>query len=101
LARVSSLLRLKLECDRLQLAAQTERDSLNDTLRDLFSIVSRNLGASVEDLIDATQLLVSTELTPEQSVHARTVLACSQKLLALTNDLLDIDRVNSEALATE
>ncbi|WP_041548356.1 hypothetical protein [Chamaesiphon minutus] len=89
-ARVASLLRLKLERDRLQLAAQAESDR--------FSAVSRNFGAYIEDVIGATQLLVSTELTAEQSLHASTILECSQKVLALAKDLADTDSDLSPAL---
>jgi two-component system, sensor histidine kinase and response regulator len=92
-ARVSSILRLKLECDRLQLANQ-KLELAAKAQSDRLAIVSHKLGVRLEDSISTTQRLVATELTPEQSTYASTILVDSQILLAGINDLLPIDSLS-------
>jgi two-component system, sensor histidine kinase and response regulator len=92
-ARVSSILRLKLECDRLQLANQ-KLELAAQSQTDRLAIVSHKLGVRLEDSISTTQRLVATELTPEQSTYASTILVDSQILLAGINDLLPIDSLS-------
>jgi CheY-like chemotaxis protein len=94
LARVSSLLRLKLECDRLQFAKE-KLDRAAIDLDERLATASRNLGSHLEDSIGATQLLLNTDLTPEQSTYASTMLVNSEILLAGINDLSAVKLIDN------
>jgi two-component system, sensor histidine kinase and response regulator len=87
LARVASRLRFKQQYDRLQIAKQKLVAK-----GDLMATMTDRIIPPVNDVLDATQRLATTALTPEQQGSVDTVLINSEILLAVVKKLVDIAR---------
>jgi two-component system, sensor histidine kinase and response regulator len=93
LARVSSRLRVKQQYDSLQIANQKL-----SAKGDLLAIMSDRLKIPVGDVLGATQLLATTELTPEQQVFVQTALIHGESLLSVVNELVAVTRTDEGTL---
>jgi two-component system, sensor histidine kinase and response regulator len=88
LARVGSMLRIKRSYDNLQLA----KEKLELTAKakgDFLTAISHKIITPIDGVLNVTQLLATTELTPEQYGYVRTAQINSEMLLTAFHDLLD------------
>jgi two-component system, sensor histidine kinase and response regulator len=87
MARVALMLRIKQQHDRLQLAHQ--KLELADRVRDdLLTRIGDDTIAPINTMLEITQLLATTELTPAQFKHVETVRVNGEKLLTVVNNIL-------------
>jgi two-component system, sensor histidine kinase and response regulator len=91
LARVASMLRIKRQYDGLQIAQQ-KLDLAAQAQGELLAMITNEMTAPINRVLEVTQLLATTKLCPIQHEHVETARANSEKLLTAVNNILDFSR---------
>ena len=91
IARVASMLRIKRHYDRLQIAQQ-KLDLAAQAQGDLLAMITNEMMAPINRVLEVTHLLATTELCPIQHEHVQTVRANGEKLLTAVNNISDFSR---------
>ena len=65
------------------------------------AVMSHEFRTPMTGILGMTELLLDSGLTPEQREYAEIVYSCGNHLLALTNDSLDLARIEAERLRFE
>src|SRR5438876_1200985 len=66
-----------------------------------FRASGRNTRTSMNGILGMTQLLLETELNPEQREQAETVKQSADALLSIVNDILDFSKIEAGKLNLE
>jgi two-component system, sensor histidine kinase and response regulator len=91
MARIDSRIRMKQQYESLQLT-KNRLELAYETQGELLTQISHKIRTPINNVLDVTQLVVSTGLTPSQQRYTRTLLENGEILLTLANDLLAFDR---------
>ncbi len=106
-ARASAMLRIKQQHDLLQTAlaetqAAKEAAELAAKVKsDFLAMMSHEIRTPINGVLGVTQLLSTTQLTPEQQKYVNTAQISGEMLLATINDILDFSKIESGQLALE
>jgi signal transduction histidine kinase/HPt (histidine-containing phosphotransfer) domain-containing protein len=106
-ARVHSMLRIKQQHDRLQLAIseiQQAKDTAELAVRtksDFLAMMSHEIRTPINGVLGVMQLLSTTQLTPEQERYVNNAQISGETLLSVVNDILDFSKIESGKLALE
>lgn len=93
LARVQSLLQLREAYDKLAVRRVLESERAR---REFVAVVSHELRSPIATILGFTELLLDREqLSPEGRAFAETISLETQRLSDLTNDFLDIEKLES------
>jgi signal transduction histidine kinase/CheY-like chemotaxis protein len=83
-----------------RILAETIREA--NQAKDLFlANMSHEIRTPLNGIVGFTQLLKSTELTPDQAEFISVIESSSDNLLAIVNDILDLSKINADKIELE
>ena len=91
-SRVASIVRLKRECDRLQIAKET-LELVAQERSDRLAMLADRIQTPLSEIMSIASALATTDLTPEQDRYASTIQSTSELLLTQIDELCAASKI--------
>ena len=91
-SRVASIVRLKRECDRLQIAKET-LELVAQERSDRLAMLADRIQTPLSEIMSIASVLATTQLTPEQDRYASTIQSTSELLLTQIDELCAASKI--------
>ena len=89
------------EAHREQKAAREDADRANHAKSRFLANMSHEIRTPMNAILGLTELVLDGEVTPTQQEYLSTVLASGESLLTLVNDILDLSKIEADAVTLE